>query len=551
VSVDVVDAAGEAVRRLATSATVAPADPLRLSWDGRTDDGDLVPDGRYRVRVTLRTQGRSVTVPRTTLVDTRAPRPRVKSIDPGPIVAPGTAPIQIEVGSVSRRLAKRARVYRIDGESPSVVAELAPVTDTRTLQWDGKVDGKPAPVGLYLVQVTARDRAGNDGTTPKDVPPERGESRGVPGFTIRAIAAQPPARPVTAGRKVTINVDARGRPYRWALRRIGKGRPVRKGRGKGHELRITAPDGDSGLYTLQLAVPGHSTKVPILVQSRERARMLVVVPMMTWIGSESLDEDHDGVLNTLATGEPVSWPRVQPDGLPQDVLETAGPLLAFLDAAGVRYDITSDLDLALSESPRASDRAGVLLAGSERWIPRSYARRLRDYVDEGGRVASIGVESLRRGVAVRATADRSAGRLLRPTQPTVADPFGARFEPVRDSGALVTLSLIDGDPGYGLLEGFDGTLEGFSAREESEPAEGGRVLAALGVENVPSSDEDTLTPPRPSVTATELGKGVIIRVGLPNWAQRLDDRQVAQITLNIADLLRHLPAKIHTPPKTG
>jgi hypothetical protein len=226
VSVDVVDAAGEAVRRLATSATVAPADPLRLSWDGRTDDGDLVPDGRYRVRVTLRTQGRSVTVPRTTLVDTRAPRPRVKSIDPGPIVAPGTAPIQIEVGSVSRRLAKRARVYRIDGESPSVVAELAPVTDTRTLQWDGKVDGKPAPVGLYLVQVTARDRAGNDGTTPKDVPPERGESRGVPGFTIRAIAAQPPARPVTAGRKVTINVDA-ARSARAAVRDTSSRSPRR------------------------------------------------------------------------------------------------------------------------------------------------------------------------------------------------------------------------------------------------------------------------------------------------------------------------------------
>jgi hypothetical protein len=549
VSVDVVDTAGEAVRRLATSATVAPADPLRLSWDGRTDDGKLVPDGRYRVRVTLRREGRSVTVPRTTLVDTRPPRPRVKSIDPGPIVAPDTAPIQIEVGSVSRRLAKRARIYRIDGASPALVAELPPVTDTRTLQWDGKVDGKPAPIGLYLVQVTARDRAGNDGTTPKDVPPERGESRGVPGFTIRAIAAQPPARPVTAGRKVTINVDARGRPYRWSLRRNGSGRPVRKGRGKGHALQITAPDGDSGLYLLQLTVPGHKTTVPILVQSRERARMLVVVPTMTWIGSAPLDEDHDGVLNTLETGEPVSWPRVQPDGLPQDLVDTAGPLLKFLDAAGVRYDLTSDLDLALSGSPRASDRPGVLLLGSERWIPRSYARRLRDYVDEGGRVAGIGVESLRRGVALRAGPDRSVGKLLRPTQPTVTDPFGARFQPVRRSGALVTLTLLDGDPGYALLEGFDGTLEGFSAREETDPVDEG-VLAALGVESAPEDDDQALTPPRPSITATEFGKGVMIRVGLPDWAQHLDDRQVAQITLNIADILRRLPAKIHTPPKT-
>ena len=38
VSVDVVDAAGDAVRRLADSATVGPQAPLRLRWDGRTDE---------------------------------------------------------------------------------------------------------------------------------------------------------------------------------------------------------------------------------------------------------------------------------------------------------------------------------------------------------------------------------------------------------------------------------------------------------------------------------------------------------------------------------
>ena len=84
IRVDVVDSAGNAVRRLADGATVGPRRPLRLEWDGRTDDGERVRDGRYRVRVTLRREGRSVIVPRTTLVDTRAPRPRVKAIEPGP-----------------------------------------------------------------------------------------------------------------------------------------------------------------------------------------------------------------------------------------------------------------------------------------------------------------------------------------------------------------------------------------------------------------------------------------------------------------------------------
>jgi hypothetical protein len=281
--------------------------------------------------------------------------------------------------------------------------------------------------------------------------------------------------------------------------------------------------------------------------------MLVVLPTMTWTGTEAVDEDHDGVLNTFATGAPVSWPRVQPDGLPADLLDNVAPLLRFLDKAGVRYDITTDLDLALSRSPRASDRPGVLLVGAERWIPRSYARRLRDYVADGGRLASIGVESLRRGITVRTNADRTAGRFLRPTQASVTDPFGTRFQPVRRTDAPTPLTVIDGDPAYALLEGFDGTLDGFSVLEESDPQEDdrGRVLAALGVENATTEEptDELPAPLRPAVAATEIGKGVMIRVGLPEWSQRLDDRQVAQITLNIADILRRLPAKIHTPPR--
>jgi flagellar hook assembly protein FlgD len=560
VSVDVVDAGGDAVRRLADDATVGPQEPLRLRWDGRTDSGARVPDGRYRVRVTLRREGRSVTVPRTTLVDTQAPRPRVRSIKPASIVAPGTGPIDIAVGSVSRRLAKRASVYRLDGGSPQVVAELPPVTDTRTLEWDGQVDGKPAPLGEYVVQVTARDRAGNDGTTPAHVPPQRGQSRGIPGLTIRAIAAAPPVHPVTAGAKVTVNVDARGHAYHWSLRRLGTVRPVARGKVKPRQpVRLTAPEGNSGLHILNLAAGSHTTRVPVLVQSHKRARMLVVVPTLTWTGSQAVDEDHDGVLNTFATGEPVGWPRVQPRDLPADLLANVAPVLRLLDRAGVKYDLTSDLDLALSRSPRASDRPGVLLLGAERWISRGYARRLRQYVLDGGRLATIGVDSLRRGITLRANAANTAGRLLRPTQPSTSDPFGIRYQPLRHTDSPVTLTLIDGDASYGLLEGFDGTLAGFSALEETDPVPNGRgrILAALGVETATEADDqgdvpDQLPgPPRPAVAATELGKGVLIRVGLPEWSQRLGDRQVAQITLNIADLLRHVSTQIHTVPRSG
>lgn len=556
ISVDVVDSAGESVRRLTEGATVSPRRPLRLEWDGRTDDGERVPDGRYRVRVTLRREGRSVIVPRTTLVDTRAPRPRVKRITPGPIVGPEAVPVQIEVGSVSRRLTKRGRVYRTDDGPARVVAELGSVTDTRTLTWDGRVGDGPAPPGTYLVEVTARDRAANLGTAPREIPPRTRQSRGRPGLTIRAIAAEAPLRPVTAGQKIRLNVDARGRPYRWRLRRVGRDKPVLNGRAAAREpVELTAPRGDSGLYALELRAGRHSTAVPVMVQSRERAVMLVVIPALTWAATVQGDQDADGIADTLDAGGPVAWPRVFEDGLPRDLYENVAPLLVQLDRAKIRYDLTSDLDLALSRTgaPRVSDRKAVLLVGSQRWITRAYGRRLRRYVLEGGRLASFGVESLRRGVTVQRNRDGTAGRFVRPTQPAVQDPFGTRFDEVRTASSPVVISLIEGDPAYELLEGFDGALDGFSVLEESDlPASGRELRAALGVETAteeePEVPDELPEAPKPALSAAGVGDGLFIRVGLPEWSQRLEDRQVWQITRNIVDLLRGTEPRIRSLP---
>ena len=552
VSVHVVDEAGDAVRLLADGATVGPDRPLRLRWDGRSDDGRRMPDGAYRMRVTLRRQGRSVVPPRTTFVDTRPPRPRVTQVLPGPIVGPPPEPVTIRIGSLSRKFPTRLRIFRTDGPEPRPVAELRIPPGERSAEWNGRIEGKPAPPGIYLAQVTGRDRAGNVGSVPAEVPPAPGVKRGEPGITVRALAAEMPLRPVTAGEKLTVDVDARRRPYRWRLRRVGRSIPVAKGReGSGKPVELTAPGGDSGMYLLELRSGRHRTTVPVLVQSRERARMLVVVPSLTWAATDQVDQDYDGVPDTLSGGRRVTWPRVLAGGLPADLTDRVAPLLVFLDRANIRYDLTSDLDLMLTRNPRASDRQGVLLAGAERWITRSYARRLRRYVADGGTLASFGTESLRRGVAVLHNAEGTAGRFVRPTQPSVQDPFGTRFEPVRRAPDPVTLGLIGGDAGYGLLVGFDGAMGGFSVLEESDPPGTGRgeLLAALGVETAPPEEEpgvpEELPPPaRPALAATKIGDGVMIRVGLPEWSQRLEQPQVAQITRNVADLLRGLEPKI-------
>jgi hypothetical protein len=479
------------------------------------------------------------------MVDTAPPRPRVRAIEPGPIVGPEPGPVRIRFGAVSRTAPTRVTIWRTDGGAPRPVARLRQQAGRRSVEWDGRIGGAPAPPGTYLVQVATRDVAGNSGATPVEVPPPPGaEARGQPGLTVRTIAAEAPVRPVTAGDELTVNVDARRRPYRWRLRRAGRSRPVATGReGAGDPVQLRAPRGDSGLYVLELRSGAHATAVPVLVQSRERADVLVVVPAMTWLGTDEVDQDADGMPDTLAHGDAVTWPRVLAGGLPEDLVDHTGALLVFLDRAGVRYDLTSDLDLALSRSPRASDREGVLLAGAERWVPPAYARRLRRYVVDGGRLASFGTESLRRGVTLRTDGSGAAGRLERPTQPTAVDPFGARLEPVRRTEGPVALVPLAGDAGDPLLTAFDGTLGGFSVLEESElPEAQERVTVALGEERIPAETEsgvpEEAPPPRPALTATRLGEGLVVRVGLPQWPGRLDDPQVAQLTRNVVDVLR-------------
>jgi hypothetical protein len=250
----------------------------------------------------------------------------------------------------------------------------------------------------------------------------------------------------------------------------------------------------------------------------------------------------------------VRWPRVfvGEDGLPAGFADEVAPLLVFLDRRRIRYDLTSDLDLDLSRNPRASDREGVLLAGSQRWVTRTLARRLRRYVSDGGRLAVMGADSLRRGVRLRVHESEDSGTLGRATQPAATDPFGNRIARERRTAAPVALSQLDGeDPAYGLMEGAL-ELPGFTRFEETASIADGRLLAAVGQPLTPEEEAEaaaTGTPARElrgALTAVRLGKGDIIRVGLPEWTQRLDVPEVAQVTRNIVDILRGVEPRIRS-----
>ena len=558
VTVTIVDRDGERVRRLTDGIEARRGTPVRVVWDGRTDEGLRAPDGLYRMQVGLRRTGRTVIAAGSFNVDTTAPRPVVLSVKP-PIAGPVPGSFEIRARGVGTRRAPRFRILRTDVTPVSEVARFRGRAGSRRGVWNGLAGAKPAPPGTYMVVVAVRDRSGNEGTAPAVLPPVRGQVRGKPGITVRQITAQPPLEPVRAGERVEFFVDARRRSYRWSIRRVGIAHPVKKGSAvPGRTLAVRAPRDASGAYLLQLRSGRYSARVPFLVQAPERARLLVVVPAISWLGVDKVDDDGDGLPDTLEAGGPVEWPRVLAgdQGLPATFADQTAPLLVFLDRARIRYDLTSDIALARSRDPRATDREGVVLAGSLRWVPRALARRLRRYVEDGGRLASFGTESLRRGVRV------GPNRLTRPTQPTPTDPFGARLEPLtrpragEPGGAPVPLTALADDPALGLLTGSDGVVDAFGRLEESQARvelRRAKVVMALGQDVTEAeraeaeAEGEQPRPALPALTATRLEKGYVVRVGLTDWVKRTEvDREVAQITRNIIDVLRRVKPRLRS-----
>ena len=560
-TVDVVNLDGDRIKRLTENApmTRVPAAPARVGRHRRRRcacPGRPVPAAGVAARRGPLGDDHG----QDHAVDTTAPKSVVcigfKCSDPkkrlGNVISQGDRAIKIYIRGVSR-FVTNFTILRTDDGKPRVVERLKlPGRRTRKV-WDGARRRQAARSGdLHRPGARARHRRKRRRHARRARRSER--SRAIPGITVRGLAAQPPLRPVTEGQRVEFHVDARGASYRWRVRRVGDSAVRKRGTETAPVLAFRAPTGPSGVYLLELRSGRWHTTVPFLVQAEKRSSVLVVVPAVTWLGTDKIDDrPFDGLPNTLTDGGEVHWPRafVGTDGLPADFASQVAPLLVFLDRQRIRYDITSDLDLDLTRNPRASDRPGVLFAGSERWITRTLSKRLRRYVTDGGRVALFGTDTMLRGVQLRVYEAGDSGTLSRATQPTSTDPFGERIGKLRTLPAPATLSQFEGGSDYGLMEGAN-DLPGFKVLEESTLAQGKANLASVGQpltqEEEAASVASGKSPRdiRPALAATQLGKGVVIRVGLPEWTSKLGDSNVSQVTRNIVDLLRGVEPRIRS-----
>ncbi|MDX6689118.1 MAG: hypothetical protein QOG15_575 [Solirubrobacteraceae bacterium] len=529
ITVKVIQRDGDEVRTLVADRAVSAHVRQRVKWDGRDDRGREVPDGVYRIRVNLRRQGRAVTLQRNIVKDTRPPRPRVRDI--GPVAGPGPELLP-----------------RIDGQ-PARVRFSAPGTHTEVLvfrtdvrparpvfkqpvrladnairwEWNGTFDGhRRVPAGTYAVIVRSRDLAGNVGSS-APVPPRLGSRQRLPGragITVRYLRAQAPAGPVAAGGRTGVAVDSVDKDYRWQLRRVGSATPRKDGRGtKSRVVGFPTPGGKSGLYLFEVRTAGRRTAAPLIVQSGRAQRVLVVLPATTWQGVNPVDDDGDGLPNTLPAGGPVQTSRPYVGGLPDQLRRGEALLLNYLDRQGHRYDLTTDVALARGEGPRIAGHRGVILAGDTRWLDAGVGRALRRYVRDGGRVLTVGTNSLRRSVTIGRD-----GIARAPTPPTTRDLFGARLAPL----AREPLTLVNTVDDIGLFAGTEGQFTGIDRFEETQNVTGGRIVAAA------AADDGR----RRVIVATRLGKGLVVHPGLPDFALRVrNPGEISQFMESVWTLL--------------
>lgn len=259
--------------------------------------------------------------------------------------------------------------------------------------------------------------------------------------------------------------------------------------------------------------------VPLVVGAPVPRSVLVVLPALTWQGLNRVDDDGDGLPNTLEDGPRASVRLARPfaHGLPAGLVEREGALLRFLDDKLLRYDLTTDVALATGEGKPLGSYRGVVLAGDMRWVTPRLRDRLRRYVRDGGTVWSLGVDALRRGVRLTA-----AGRLLAPTAPRATDALGARpRQPLERPAEPAEITIYEDDPELGLFEGTSGAFAGYDEYETlAGLAPGARLLAAAGAEAGV-----------PVIAAWRLGDGLAIHTGLPQLPARAADGDLDAVAL--------------------
>jgi len=150
VEVEVIHPGGGLVRRLARRHFSAGF--VFFRWFGRDQTGEISADGDYKIRVRLLSQHRTIVLPNVIRLDTVAPTIKRFRAE-RPLVTIGK---RVRVDYVLDGIAYP--ILLVDGRI-AVVGRFA--HRSGTLDWYGKINGRPVRKGLHHLALEARDSAGN------------------------------------------------------------------------------------------------------------------------------------------------------------------------------------------------------------------------------------------------------------------------------------------------------------------------------------------------------------------------------------------------------
>lgn len=255
VDATVVDTSGAPVRALARGERIPVGDHVFV-WDGRDDAGAVAPDGRYRLRLRLLGERRTILIPTTIQLDATAPVVTRVRVEPGVFSPDGDG--RRDRTKVFFRSSERGRAELVvNGQT--VVRSPSRPAGKAALRWGGGIAGETAPPGVHRVSVRVRDAAGNLSESTPPLPVE-----------IRFVRLDGDAYTAEAGGTLAFGVDADADVFAWSLHRSrgGKaGKVVLRGEAEpAAAIPVDLPPQvEPGAYVLRVAVGEHRDRAPVTV----------------------------------------------------------------------------------------------------------------------------------------------------------------------------------------------------------------------------------------------------------------------------------------------
>jgi hypothetical protein len=245
-SLGILDANGVAVRTL-VNRRLFNRGAHHFTWNGRDDDGVIVPEGSYKPRVRLERTGKTFVLPNPITVDVTPPRIAVRSVSPRVISPDGDG--RSDVVHVRYRIDEHAHALLYVSGRQEARTKFQRLQDN--VNWYGRLDSRRLPPGTYRLELGAVDLAGN-------------ESKRVPAGTVRIRYVALPTRTyrVAPGAVVSVPVSTDAAHVRYVLRR--RAAVVASG-SSAPRLKLQAPR-RPGRYALTVDVLGHSAAATLVVR---------------------------------------------------------------------------------------------------------------------------------------------------------------------------------------------------------------------------------------------------------------------------------------------